>query len=97
MADTWSDVVRIAEEALAELLDYSPEEEWTDAVHEAADGSVPVYTSDRFAVAAGLPDFDFSDPGIAEGVTNLPDIIGILIYDKLTEHLFEAGDPREDS
>jgi hypothetical protein len=75
-----------------------------DAIHEIADSSVPIYYSDIFAVLADLPSYELSDPGIAEGVTDLSKLAQIHIYDAISMDLFEsweeikreAGDDNED-
>jgi hypothetical protein len=63
-----------------------------DVIHEIADSSVPIYYSDIFAVIADLPGYDLSDPGIAEGVTDLSKLAQIHIYDAISMHLFESWD-----
>ena len=61
-----------------------------DVIHEIADSSVPVYTSDRFELIASEPNIAIRDLEWAEGVTDFVQLAGIAIFEAIEEALWET-------
>jgi hypothetical protein len=94
MARTFDNILADARQELREAWENDRDSfyqgEPHDVIHEIADSSVPIYYSDIFAVLADLPGYELSDPGIAEGVTDLSKLAQIHIYDAVSMDLFES-------
>lgn len=92
MARQFEDILANARGELRERRDEIAGDESHDVIHEIADSFVPVYYTDIFAVLAELPCWELSDPGIAEGVTDISQLAQIHIYDAISQDLFESWD-----
>lgn len=92
MAREFDDILRTARAELRDRRDEIDDDQPLEVIHEIADSFVPIYYSDIFAVLRYLPGWELSDPGIAEGVTDISQLAQIHIYDAISQDLFESWD-----
>lgn len=87
-------------EAFADILDDDLEliegatlpQYWQDTISELADGLVPAYNRARIEewMEAGCPELD--DTGLTEGVTDVFQIVGVILYEQYSQALYELAD-----
>lgn len=68
-----------------EFVDLMEDRYYSDRLHDIADGTVPIYSADRAAVLASEPGLEVQDLGLATGRSSIMDLIGIAIYEELTQ------------
>ena len=92
--DFWNDYLdhNSDHETLAEYWQAPDVDDYTDYLHEWAEGQVPVYNT--YAVQewldAGLPEVD--DPGLVEGVTDPLQMIRVALYCHYLDEAYDGYD-----
>lgn len=72
-----------------EFVEMMQDRYYQDRFHEMADGLVPIYYRDRAEVLMDDPSLEIQDSGLAEGKSTIMDLIGVAIYEELTQRAYE--------
>ena len=90
--DFWNDYLdhNSDHETLKEYLQDPDVDDYTDYLHEWAEGQVPIYNVDavREWLNEGLPEVD--DPGLVEGVTDPLQVIRVALYCRYLDEAYNG-------